>query len=335
MKVIELLALTLLILVPGCGELAVPPAGSYSEVLLVTEGGEGDRWASLAATLIAVEHDYIIDQEKAFHITYVRADQMEEFPIVKNIVICGVADAGTTVGQKIIALVGREGAESVQAGQANILKKENLPQRGQLTLVITARNADELAAVIAQRGGEFAEILEASCRERLRRHLLSRRNHELAEELFRRYGIRIQVPWLYHLVRGERQPPGIELIREPPTRSLGIFWTDWTTPPTVNDADTLFDVRAKYVWKRYDEDQMERDRVTFEQTRLGANDAVKMSGYWFNDKSVVGGYFETYFIYDDNAELMWAIDLLVFAPGKPKHPLFRELKAIAETFRVS
>jgi hypothetical protein len=95
----------------------------------------------------------------------------------------------------------------------------------------------------------------------------------------------------------------------------------------------LFSIRADYVWKRYDKDQMDKERVVFEAARLGRYDAVRMSGYWFNDEQVIGGYYETYFVFDERAALLWAVDLLVLAPGKPKHPLVRELRAIAETMR--
>ena len=60
-----------------------------------------------------------------------------------------------------------------------------------------------------------------------------------------------------------------------------------------------------------------------------------MGGYWYNDKATVGGYFETFFVYDQDEKLLWAIDMLAFAPGKPKHPLFRELRAVGETFRYN
>jgi hypothetical protein len=79
---------------------------------------------------------------------------------------------------------------------------------------------------------------------------------------------------------------------------------------------------------------MDRDRVKFEPVRLGRYDCIRMSGYWYNDEEVIGGYFETYFIFDDRAELLWSVDLLVLAPGKPKHPMVRELRALAETFRL-
>ena len=141
------------------------------------------------------------------------------------------------------------------------------------------------------------------------------------------------MPSLYRLFSDDSDPPGIELMREPPTRILGIFWEDWKKPLTSADTEALFELRSAYVWKRYDTDKMDRDRVDFEAARLGPYDAVKMAGYWYNDEAVVGGYFETFFVFDEAEELLWAIDLLVYAPGRPKHPLFRELRALAETFR--
>ena len=110
---------------------------------------------------------------------------------------------------------------------------------------------------------------------------------------------------------------------------------DRVTPPTLGDEDELFDMRANYVWKRYDKDQMDRARTIFVPARMGRYDSIRMSGYWFNDEQVMGGYYETYFIYDDRLEVLWAIDLLVLAPGKPKHPMVRELRALAETFRTN
>lgn len=332
MKLLHL-SLIVVFVCAGCKELAVPPAGSYSEVLLVTEEGSASPLTQRLTPLIEGEHDYIVDTESAFDVTPLRAANLEDFPAFKNIVICGVAESSTDVGQRIIGLIGNSGLQSVRTGRASILKKENLPAPGQLTLVVTARNDNELERVIEERGGELAGVLEKSCRERLRRHLLSRRNQKLSDDLLRRFGIVIEVPSIYRLLSDDGDPPGIELIREPPTRILGVFWNDWKSAPTVYDADALFELRSDYVWKRYDTDKMERERVQFAQTKLGPNDAVKMSGYWFNDKETVGGYFETYFVYDEEEQLLWAVDLVIYAPGRPKHPLVRELLSIAETFR--
>lgn len=316
----------------GCSTLT-PPAGSYSEVLLVTDSGEASEWDKTLGPLIAPELDYYVDTEKQFRITSVRAADMEAFPAFKNIVICGVLETSTDVGQRILNLIGDAGVQEVRQQGARFLKQEDRPATNQFTLIVTAPSEAELREVIAEQGWEIPDILEKSCRERLRRFLLKDKNEKLSAELATKYGFELQIPSLYRRLRDEPNPNGVEIIREPPTRLLGVFWTDWKTAPTMADQDTLFAIRANYVWEHYDKDQMDRERVVFEPARLGRYDAIRMSGYWFNDEEVLGGYYETYFIFDEGADLLWAVDLLVLAPGKPKQPLVRELQAIAETIR--
>lgn len=318
----------------GCRELAMPPAGSYSEVLLVTEHGEDDPWFKAVAPLITRKYDYVIAQESGFRVFSMRAADLEDFPTYKNIVICGPLDASTETGRRIQGLIGAEAAREVLRGNAAILKKEDLPSPGQVTVIVTASDASGLNRVLDERGEELRDILEASCRTRLRRHLLANPNTALMTDLERRFGFHIGIPsGLYELFSDDGRPPGVELLRQPPARVLGIYWVDRKEPPTLYDRDELFDIRSDYVWKRYDHDKMDRDKVDFKYTRLGDYDAVRMAGYWYNDDAVAGGYFETYFVFDADAELLWAVDLVVFAPGREKHPLVRELEALAETFR--
>lgn len=327
-------AIVLLAIHAGCGQFSIPPAGSYSEVLLVTEAGDGGEWATLLKPLIAREHDYYVDREEAFRITSIKAEQLDDFPAFKNIVLCGVLESATVVGQRIIGMIGDAGVNRVRREHAHILKKSDKPVRNQFTLIVTASTADLLRETIAERGQELPDILEDSCKERLRRHLLNRRNETLTADLARRYGFEVQIPSLYRLLSDRTEPPGVELIRDPPTRILGVFWNDRGAPLTMADEDEMFAIREDYVFKRYDSEKMDRDRVKFEPVRLGRYDCIRMSGYWYNEEEVMGGYFETYFIYDNRAELLWSVDLLVLAPGKPKHPMVRELRALAETFRL-
>lgn len=319
--------------VAGCREMALPPPGSYSELLLVTEEGAGGEWASLLMPILGAERDYITSMEAAFAISHVRASEMPDLPDTKNVVICGVMDSGTYVGSIILSLVGDRSVQRVAEGQANILKKENTPAPGQMTLIVTAPTAEALRDVIRTRGEELPEIVESSSRERLRRHLLSSPNRGLTESLRRKYGFTIEVPTYYRLFSESQTPPGVELLHEPPTRVLGVFWADREEPPSIYRSDELFDLRSAYVWERYDHDKMDRNRVRYTWTRFAGYNALRMSGYWYNDKATAGGYFETYFIHDTDADLLWAVDLLTYAPGRPKHPLVRELLALAETFR--
>jgi len=317
----------------GCGPIGVQPLGSYSELLLVTELGAQDEWAQILTPLIAREVDYVTDREPAFRITAVAAEKMRDFPAYKNVVMCGVLEPTTSIGQQIAGLLEEADARRVRDESAVIVELEDRPSRNQFTMILTAANAAALRELIAKRAGEIDGILERSCRARIRRGLLEQKNGPLMAELHGRYGFTIEIPTLYRVLSEGTEPPGVELVREPPTRILGVFWTERNAAPTVDDAEELFRIRADYAWKRYDNDEMDRERASFERARIGSYDAVKMAGYWYNERDVVGGCFATYYIYDPSAKLLWGLDLLVFAPGRPKHAMFRELLALAETFR--
>ncbi len=321
------------LLVCGCLEMDTPPAGSYSEVLIVSEDGSEDVAARALASRLTRTIDYYIDQERAFTVTHIRAADLLDVPAVKNIVVCGVASPVTSVGRYIVSQLGRAAVAEANAGEANVFERENLPGPGQLTVVVTAAKSDDLGEVIESRGDQVVETIEASCRARLRRHLLRYEDKQITRKIRETYGFVVQVPAEYRLLGGKPDPPGIELLRDGPARLLGVFWVDWDHPPALEDSLALYRTRAKYVWERYDGDVMDSTRVDYKLSRLGEYTAVEMSGYWGNSRALAGGYYETFFVYDESAKLLWCVDLLAFAPGLPKHLQFRELLALAETFR--
>jgi hypothetical protein len=327
------LAAIILIVSAGCIEMDIPPAGSYSEVLLVSEEGAQDALARELEPELSRQLDFYVGTETQFRVKHVRAADLYEVPATKNVLICGVADPLTDVGRQITAQLGNTSVERIRQGEANIFKRENLPAAGQLTLIVTARSSQELGDVIETRSDDIVEALEASCRNRLRRYMLTRKNDALTKRLLETYGFVIEVPTYYKIESEELNPPGIELLRDTPARVLGIFWVDWKNEPTIADSTALFEARAKYVWERYNGDEMDSTRVAFKYTTLGKYPAVEMSGYWSSSTSIAGGFYRTFFVFEERERLLWAIDTLVFAPGMPKHAYFRELKALAETFR--
>jgi hypothetical protein len=320
-------------LLPGCREMAFPPPGSYSEILLVTEDGKQSTYLNLIMEGIGKELDFYTSQEKEFEVTVIPADKFTTTPMQKNIVLVGVIDQLTSIGQVIGTLIGEDGVRKVTGGEATVLKRENIPAPGLLTLIITARSDAELENVLRERTAEIPDIIEASCRSRIRRFHLDYLNKDLARHLFRTYGFNLEIPKYYVLNSESKQPAGIELLRDEPARSLGVFWVDWKHEPGLKDASALFELRADYVFKRYDGDAMDSTRVSFSRTQLGPYEAVEMEGYWYSTTATAGGCYKTFFVYEEKEKLLWAIDTLIYAPGRSKNPLFRELISIAETFR--
>ena len=321
------------VIVCGRLEAAAQATSACSELLLVSEDGAEDPGAQALSSHLTRTIDYYIAEERAFVVTNVRAADVVGLPKAKNVVICGVANLVTDVGDYIASTIGDAAVSEVRRDGAAIFEREGVPRAGQLTIVVTASSMEDLIKIIEARGEEIVEMIEASCRNRLRPGLLDHKNKELTRRLHDTYGFTIEVPRPYRLLSETSEPPGIELLCEAPARLLGIFWTDWDHEPTLEDARSLFAARAVYVGKRYDGDVMDSTRVRYNLARLGVYPALEMSGYWSNSRSVAGGCYETFFVYEPREKILWAIDLLAFAPGVPKHPLFRELRAVGETFR--
>jgi hypothetical protein len=329
------LAASVLVCLGACAPAPLPPPGSYSDVVVIAEGGEGGEWAAALRARLEREQDYFVAAEPLFRVSVLGAEHAREAPAVKNIVVCGVCDPATPIGRRIAATIGREKAARACGGALHVIRRDDYPASGQLTLVVTAASAAALRAFLAARGDEVTEAVEASCRERLRRNLLRERRDDFAQACARRWGFRLDIPSVYDPVAPDSGTPGVELHRPAPPRVLGVFWRDSTAPPSLDAPEALFDLRAAYVRQRYDGDRMDRSRTRFEAARLDGRPALRMSGYWFNDRhSPAGGFYETYFIWDARARRLWAVDLLVYAPGREKTPLLRELRAVAGTFRT-
>jgi len=266
-------------------------------------------------------------------VTQVRVSDLVRMPEARNLVICGVAAPGTDMGRYLGEILGEEVFARVRAERSALYKKENVPGPGRLTVVLAAASEAELIGCVETRGAEIGEILESGCRENLRRYFADRIDEPLSRRLHGAYGFSVAVPKSYEVLAEGGDPPGVQLLCEGPARLLGVTWLDWDRMPALADSSRLFAARAGYIWRAYQGDVMDSTRVSYRPARLGEYLAVEMSGYWSSSRSVAGGYYRTFFVYERQEKLLWAVDLLVFAPGMPKHPLLRELHAIAETFR--
>ena len=323
-----------LVCASGCGPAPFPPAGSYSEVTVIADGGLAGEWATTLVAVLSRRENYFVGTEPRFQVDVISAERVRDPLQTKTVLLCGVIDSGTAVGQRIVDALDDETAARARSGEVNIVRLDDHVLEGQLTVIVTAPTAERLREVLRVRGPGLATLVEESCRERLRANLLRDARPDVSDGWERRFGFRLEVPSLYEPYRDGTGEGGVELHRESPPRVLGVFWTDWPEPPSLEQEGDLFALRATLVAARYDGDQMDRDRTRFDTTTLGDYPAVRMSGYWYNERySAAGGFYETYFVWNAKRKQLWIVDLLVYAPGREKTSLVRELRAVAETFR--
>jgi len=100
-------------------------------------------------------------------------------------------------------------------------------------------------------------------------------------------------------------------------------------------AEVIHDVApdAELVLAYYDGDQIEWRRP-FEADTVAFADgtALRLSGWWANERLLGGGPFRLYCFAVPEQERVYLVDGSLFAPGMDKVPLMRNLDAIARTF---
>jgi hypothetical protein len=311
-----------------------PPAGSYSDVVLVTESGEPGGVNDLIIRGLQHHVDYYTKMEIQFKLKMIKAADIRKEPPTKNMVIFGVVRKGVT-GQVIESFIGTNEVRNVLEGRTHIFKKLDYPYSGQLTVIVTASSEERLKKIVRNNGQKIRDIIEEANRERLRDYLLTREKTEVTERLKGQYGFTLRVPFLYEVLQERKDVPGVEIIRKGPHRGITISWQHWGKKGiSLADSSAFYEIRKDLAWKMYDKDVMRRDMVFFHEDRLGHYEAIRMDGYWENSEDTFGGPFSSFFIYDRARKRLWIVDCVVYGPGFDKHMLLRELRAVVETFET-
>lgn len=311
-----------------------PPAGSYSDVVLVTETGKVEGPAEVMVRELRHELDFYTRNEYQFNVKIVPAARLEDEIPVKNMVLFGIVGEGR-LGRYIEKFVGSSGVADVYAGRVGVFKKMNYPVEGQLTLIVTAASQEALERIAKAEAALIRDIIEVENRERLRNSLLKSENADLETILRSRYGFNLRVPSLYELGHEDPSIPAVEIWHTKPHRGLAFTCRAFDrSEVALTDSSELYRMREDFAYRMYDKEVMRRELVKFYSTKLGPYPAVRMDGYWESSVDAYGGAFVSFFLVDRVKARLWLIDCVVFAPGTDKNELFRELISIAETFRL-
>jgi len=325
------------VLLASCGNRPAyfaPPAGSYSNIVLVTETGKIEGPTADMVQTLQHEIDYYTKNELQFKVRVVPAYQFDKEIPAKNMVLFGIVNQGR-IGGIIEQFIGPAGERGVLEGKYSIFNKMDSPVKGQLTLIVTAASNDDLARVAKEQGEAIRNIIEDGNRQRLRDYLLKSENADLEKLLKGRYGFTVRIPDVYNLDEERPEVPGVSLIHPEPPRVLSVSWHSFAKEAvSLADSNELFKLRSDFSFKMFDKYVMRRDLVKFKETQFGPYRAVRMDGYWESSVEPAGGSFVCFFVADRVKSRIWFVDCLVYAPGHDKHELVRELIAVAETFRL-
>ena len=97
------------------------------------------------------------------------------------------------------------------------------------------------------------------------------------------------------------------------------------------DRDRLIAMRAEMGDKMHTEDILPQTFV-WSEVEFGAKTFLKLEGAWNSRRFDGGGAFWCYFVADERRGRVYCVDLLIYAPGMDKMPMFRRMEAVASTF---
>ncbi len=208
--------------------------------------------------------------------------------------------------------------------------------RYQLGIIVGAPDRNSLASLLRRSEDRIAAMLRETIttriQDRFRREGLRK---ELAASYRQHFGFTLEIPVAY--AQNQVTPdgyPAVELMRTGPSRGITIGWRPSDDPQALlADREALAAWREELGRKVHDE-ELVPETFAWTDTTLGGRPALRLAGAWAGEDFAGGGPFWTYFVPDPEGGRVFLVDLLTYAPGEDKMPLFREMRAIAETFRA-
>jgi hypothetical protein len=318
----------------GCsGRPTLPAAGSYSDVVLVA--GSGAAPAAVAALRGALEAPVadLGGDEPLFRVTLLPETRLGRERFHKNLIVAAPIDAPGAAAALVRRLLPAGDADRLRREGARGFAFEAPFARWQRLVVLTAATPAGLDALLRDAGARLRGELEASAVVRLRDELLvGPADERRAAALRSAHGFHLQTPESYAYVA----PPGgwrdaVQLVRASPTRMLTVFWIDGVEAARAARPEFVLGLQRDALWRLH-ADVLLADGARVAADRLGERPSLVLRGTWQNRTDVAGGPLETHFVHD-GAGRLYGVQLQVFAPGRPKHPALRELRALAATFR--
>ncbi len=311
----------------GCGK---PTAGgSIREVRLLCDDGV---WERVGAELRrAVETPiYTVEPETVFLLVRAAVGDFQTERLSANLLLVGALDSPDSVGSILRKLLTPETQEAVQRRESLVFARGDLWASKQRVTIVTAPDEETLVEFIPRAGDFLFETMYAPLAAKAVDRVYYRGgNEELRQALRDEYGWSVLVPNPWHMVAADAENL-VYFYKNEPDRHIMVYWEE---RQRSLHPDSCVALRARLVWRHYDEDEVDRSRTLSAHTTFLGRPALKLQGVWQNEKHIMGGSFRTYCFHCPAQNRFYLVDLNVFAPGREKFPYLAQLEGIAATFR--
>jgi len=312
-------------LLSSCSRRTITATGESDDLVIVADAEVAPAALDSLLALVRTELPWLLD-EPEFKPTVTTPSKAGELLHRRHVVLLGVWGTG-----EVPDLAARR-IDGLNAGSPAALRiEEDVWAAGQIVGLIVGRDEPDLLAYIRDHRSEILHRLDTAVVDRLARTYRENPDGKAAGAMLaERYGWSASPPTGYDLISGGAAEGFVFLRRTQPDRNLFVFWREGADPATKDLAVRL---RQELTRRYYDGDQIEwRRPFEADTVSFAGRAAVRLSGWWGNDRLLGGGPFRLYCFSVPEQNRLYIVDGSLFAPGMDKVPLMRNLDAIARTF---
>ena len=312
-------------------------AGSYGDLAVVVSDRNMEPLAKRFVEGLNTKKTFVIKEEGLFNPDIFLPNKLDMGKGYKNAILLLRIGDGGSVEKTVRKKLTDETWNRLATGSGGMVQLNDPWATYQTVLVVASRDRNSLSSFLRNKTDKIRDLFEESSRQRiLRRNRYTGLDTHLMNAYRDRFGFSLEIPKDFQ--QNQLEPdgfPGLELLKQSPSRGISISWlhtedVDWL----MDQRDALQLMRQEMGTKLHSEDIIP-ETLTFEETKLGKMDVLKMEGAWTSKRFAGGGAFWCYFIPDPKHNRVICLDLLVYGPGLDKMAMFRNLAAVASSFTLS
>ena len=225
-------------------------------------------------------------------------------------------------------------------GLSKVELKTDVWARQQSVINVFAKNTEEFIDIFNSNSEQIVEYILKSERDRLQMDNARFREKEIGSLLKDRFGIEMDIPLGYKVVRETDNLMWMLYQSTPEVIQSIVAYTFPYVSDSTFTRDYLLGMRDSIMYSENvaDSSYMVTERVldaVFQEFHFNDNYAVEIRGLCKFENDFMGGPFVSLTVHDESDNRVIVVDGCVYAPTKDKRNFLRQVEAIAYSLRLS
>jgi len=338
---IKILIIFSFFVISGCDPSIKPARGMEDEIYVVADSLEFEELKTALETTFE-KTIYTPQPEKLFTLIRIPSTSIEKHRNKKNIIIVAPLNSNSVTSQFIKAIVDSAARLKLLESNEFFIKKYDLWARGQLVMVLTSENMQELEFNILRDKDDLLYTFQKISDQRLYSSLYNPtyEQEDIEGRLLKNYGWIIYVQADFQVALDKPGDNFVWLRRSPGSdmeRWIFVHWVENASPELLN-ADSVKAIRNRLTEKFYrttDDTSyvvIAQDYYTTSEVNFKGRYALFTQGLWDLNIKGMGGPFINYTFYDEKSRRLYMLDGSVFAPKYYKRNLIQQMDVTLQSF---